>query len=71
MAGLGQVERREFLGALGGAAAWPFAARSQQPVIPVIGLLHAGSERTRAVASFQKGLRRAIGPLPSRASMLQ
>jgi putative tryptophan/tyrosine transport system substrate-binding protein len=53
------MRRREFIAGLGGAVAWPLAARAQQPAMPVIGLVMNGSAGPFAgsVAAFHKGLR--------------
>jgi len=52
------MRRREFVTLLGGAAAWPFGARAQQPAMTVIGLLSSVTAREWApfIAAFLQGL---------------
>jgi putative ABC transport system substrate-binding protein len=52
------VRRRDVIGLLGGAAAWPLAARGQPPSIPVVGYLRMGTaaRSTHLLTGFRRGL---------------
>src|SRR5262245_9844126 len=54
--------RRAFISLLGGAAAWPLAARAQQPAMPVIGMIRAGLPETEPksrMIAFRQGLNKS------------
>ena len=51
------IRRREFITLLGGAAAWPLAARAQRTEMPLIGLLQIGAPSSWDFTGFRQGLK--------------
>jgi putative tryptophan/tyrosine transport system substrate-binding protein len=61
------MKRRDFIAALGGAAAWPLTARAQQAKVPIIGFLGTTSQAiwSQQVAAFEQRLSE-LGWIPGR-----
>jgi hypothetical protein len=62
------LRRREFIGGLGGAAAWPLAARAQRPGLPVVVVISSSTANASALslAAFRKRLSETgnVSPAP-------
>ena len=67
------MRRREFITLIGGtAAAWPVAARAQQPRIPKVGVLYPGPSSAAAprIGAFLEGLRAAGYSMPDQLELI-
>jgi putative tryptophan/tyrosine transport system substrate-binding protein len=64
------IRRREFIAGLGTAAAWPLAARGQQPALPVVGYVNGGSASAAPLTAFRKGLSET-GYVPGRNVIIE
>jgi putative ABC transport system substrate-binding protein len=66
------MRRREFIGLIAGAAAWPLSVRSEQPALPVIAFINGSNPEASAVnaAAFRKGLSE-VGVVEGRNAIIE